>query len=123
MIMTHSAQFHQVLTFSHSVNLKAIRVLMKDPQSQYFGISLVQLLGGGFPTLRIQSGITSPHQASPLCLKQPLSIISDILLRTCVFKVTRGVMWFLTVASCRLQELKSELCGSSMNKVSVLGVF
>ncbi|KAL8454506.1 hypothetical protein Emed_000227 [Eimeria media] len=37
---------------------------MKDPQSQYFGISLVQLLGGGFPVLRIQSGITSPHQAS-----------------------------------------------------------
>ncbi|OEH74758.1 F5 F8 type C domain-containing protein [Cyclospora cayetanensis] len=58
------AQFHQVLTFPHAVYLKAIRIMMKDPQSQYFGISLVQLLGGGFPVLRIQSGITSPHQTS-----------------------------------------------------------
>lgn len=58
-----TAQFRQVLTFARPVYLKAARILMKDPQSQYFGISLVQLLGSGFPILRIQSGITSPHQA------------------------------------------------------------
>ncbi|XP_026191628.1 uncharacterized protein LOC34617422 [Cyclospora cayetanensis] len=74
------AQFHQVLTFPHAVYLKAIRIMMKDPQSQYFGISLVQLLGGGFPVLRIQSGITSPHQ--DLCVQSDER--GDIVLDGCL---------------------------------------
>ncbi|CDJ35564.1 F5/8 type C domain-containing protein, putative [Eimeria mitis] len=73
-------QFNQVLTFGHPVQLKAIRLRMKNPQSQFFGINLVQLLGGGFPIIRIQSGITSPHQ--DLCLQSDEQ--GDIVLDGCL---------------------------------------
>lgn len=89
---------------------------MKDPQSQYFGIRLVQLIGGGFPILRIQSGITSPHQAGWRFLNLPHTNYDNVRLRICVFRAMNGAMWSLKVASRQLQLPMCEHFGNLANK-------
>ncbi|PFH35970.1 F5/8 type C domain-containing protein [Besnoitia besnoiti] len=78
-----SDTFDQQIVFPHQTRVKAIRILMKDARYEYFGINLVQLVGTGNPIIRIQSGITSPHQ--DMCLQ--IDEHDDVVLDGCLASI------------------------------------
>lgn len=70
----------QNIIFNHVIRAKAIRLNMRYPLHEYFGINFASVLGSKDPTLRIQSGMTSVTQ--DLCLQ--IDETNEVVLDGCI---------------------------------------
>ncbi|SBT42642.1 LCCL domain-containing protein CCP2 [Plasmodium ovale wallikeri] len=70
----------QNILFSHVIRAKSVRVNMRHPVHEYFGINFANVLGSKDPTLRIQSGMTSLMQ--DLCLQ--IDETEEVVLDGCI---------------------------------------
>ncbi|GAW82528.1 LCCL domain-containing protein [Plasmodium gonderi] len=70
----------QNIIFNHVVMAKSIKLNMRHPIHEYFGINFVNVLGSRDPTLRIQSGMSSVVQ--DLCLQ--IDDTNEVVLDGCI---------------------------------------
>ncbi|SCL96670.1 LCCL domain-containing protein [Plasmodium berghei] len=79
-IESRAGNIIQNIIFNHVIRAKSIKINMRHPVHEYFGINFVNVLGSRDPTLRIQGGMSSLTQ--DLCLQ--INETNDVVLGGCI---------------------------------------